>query len=116
MHRRRECRRYSLTGPCCGRSSVYNSIETPEFFYGTTITEKAVIRELEYAARLGVEFFVIDAGWYVGTGATSGSDFEAGLGSFDADPDRFPSGLEGSLAHIIVLTASPGGPQSPTRR
>jgi alpha-galactosidase len=63
------------------------------FVYGTTITEDAMVAEMDRAAALGIELFVIDAGWYIGAGATSDYDFEAGLGTWQADPDRFPSGL-----------------------
>ena len=48
---------------------------------------------MDRAAALGVELFVVDAGWYTGAGATSDFDFESGLGTWEADPDRFPSGL-----------------------
>ncbi len=63
------------------------------FMYGTTVTEDAMVAEMDRAASLGVELFVIDAGWYFGAGVTSDFDFESGLGSWQADPDRFPSGL-----------------------
>jgi len=63
------------------------------FIYGTTVTEDAMVAEMDRAASLGVELFVLDAGWYVGAGETSDFDFESGLGSWQADPDRFPSGL-----------------------
>jgi len=63
------------------------------FVYGTTVNEDAMVAEMDRAAALGVELFVIDAGWYIGAGATSDFDFEAGLGTWQADPDRFPSGL-----------------------
>jgi alpha-galactosidase len=63
------------------------------FAYGTTINEDAAVAEIDRAAAMGVELFVVDAGWYTGAGAGSDSDFESGLGSFTADPERFPSGL-----------------------
>ena len=63
------------------------------FTYGTTINEDAMVAEMDRAASLGVELFVIDAGWYFGAGMNSDFDFESGLGSWRADPDRFPSGL-----------------------
>ena len=63
------------------------------FVYGTTINEDVLVGEIDRAAALGVELFVVDAGWYGGTGVSGDSDFEAGLGSFAADADRFPSGL-----------------------
>jgi alpha-galactosidase len=63
------------------------------FAYGTTITEDALVAEIDRAAAMGTELFVVDAGWYAGAGAGGDSDFESGLGSFTADPERFPSGL-----------------------
>jgi alpha-galactosidase len=63
------------------------------FTYGTTVNEDAMVAEIDRAASLGVELFVIDAGWYFGAGENGDFDFESGLGSWRADPDRFPSGL-----------------------
>ncbi|HMF98161.1 MAG TPA: alpha-galactosidase, partial [Vicinamibacterales bacterium] len=63
------------------------------FVYGTTVNEDAMVAEMDRAAALGAELFVLDAGWYVGAGETSDFDFDSGLGSWTADPDRFPSGL-----------------------
>lgn len=63
------------------------------FAYGTRINEDEMVAEIDRAAALGVELFVLDAGWYVGAGETGDFDFDAGLGSWTADPDRFPSGL-----------------------
>ncbi len=75
------------------------------FAYGTTITEELMNDEIDRAAALGVELFVVDAGWYVGAGATSDSDFESGLGSWTTDTDRFPSGLAGlaDRAHALGM-------------
>ena len=63
------------------------------FAYGTRITEDAMVAEMDRAAALGVELFVLDAGWYVGAGETGDSDFDSGLGTWTEDPDRFPSSL-----------------------
>src|SRR5581483_7914217 len=49
--------------------------------------------EMDRVAALGVELFVVDAGWYEGTGTAGPYDFDAGLGSWVADPARFPNGL-----------------------
>jgi alpha-galactosidase len=75
------------------------------FVYGTTISEDALVVEMDRAASLGIELFVVDAGWYVGAGATSDFDFESGLGTWQADPDRFPSGLASlaDYAHGVGL-------------
>jgi alpha-galactosidase len=63
------------------------------FVYGTRLTEDDMVAEMDRAATLGVELFVMDAGWYLGAGETGDFDFDSGLGSWKADPDRFPSGL-----------------------
>ena len=63
------------------------------FVYGTRVDEDSMVAEIDRAASLGIELFVMDAGWYVGAGETGDFDFDAGLGSWTADPDRFPSGL-----------------------
>ena len=63
------------------------------FVYGTRVNEDAMVAEIDRAAALGVELFVMDAGWYLGAGETGDFDFDSGLGSWTADPDRFPSGL-----------------------
>jgi alpha-galactosidase len=63
------------------------------FVYGTRVDEDAMVAEIARAATLGVELFVMDAGWYVGAGETNDFDFDAGLGSWTVDPQRFPSGL-----------------------
>jgi alpha-galactosidase len=63
------------------------------FVYGTRVDEDTMVAEIDRAASLGVELFVLDAGWYLGAGETSDFDFDSGLGSWTADPDRFPSGL-----------------------
>ena len=63
------------------------------FAYGVDIDEDAMRGEMDRAAALGVELFVMDAGWYTNAGAGGPSDFESGLGAWDADPSRFPNGL-----------------------
>ncbi len=63
------------------------------FAYGTRVDEDAMVAEIDRAAALGVELFVMDAGWYIGAGETGDFDFDSGLGSWTADPGRFPSGL-----------------------
>jgi alpha-galactosidase len=63
------------------------------FAYGTTIDEDQLVDEINRAAALGVELFVVDAGWYAGTGVNSDTDFESGLGNLAWDTVRFPTGL-----------------------
>ncbi len=61
------------------------------FAYGIDINEERMRAEADQAAALGVELFVLDAGWYAG--GTSTSDFDSGLGIWKVDARRFPSGL-----------------------
>jgi alpha-galactosidase len=67
------------------------------FIYGTAIDEDSMMAEMDRAAALGIELFVVDAGWYAGAGAVNDFDFQSGLGSWVVDPGKFPSGL-GTLA------------------
>ena len=86
-------RSYILEGIRGGRPLTPLVTYNTWYAYGTAIDEPTIHGEMERAARLGVELFVVDAGWYPGAGADGPSDFDAGLGSFTADPDRFPNGL-----------------------
>jgi alpha-galactosidase len=61
------------------------------FAHGTSIDEDTIRGEMDRAAASGVELFVVDAGWYVG--GRSADDYTTGLGTWTADPRRFPSGL-----------------------
>jgi alpha-galactosidase len=63
------------------------------FAYGAHVDEAQVLEAVDAAARLGAELFVFDAGWYTGAGRDGSGDFTSGLGAYDADPGRFPSGL-----------------------
>lgn len=71
------------------------------FAYGIGISEGAVKAEMDQAAALGTEVFVVDAGWY--TGGTLVSDFSTGLGNWIADSARFPSGLGALSDHAHSL-------------
>jgi alpha-galactosidase len=63
------------------------------FTYGTFVDEPSMRAEMEFAASMGIEQFVVDAGWWVNINTDDPSDFTRGLGSWQVDPDRFPSGL-----------------------
>jgi alpha-galactosidase len=63
------------------------------FAYGVEIDETIVREEIDGAARLGAELFVVDAGWYAGAGRLGSDDFTSGLGTWAVDPARFPQGL-----------------------
>jgi len=67
------------------------------FAYGTAVDEASMQREMARASAMGVELFVVDAGWYAGADTKNTTDFTPGLGSWAVDADRFPDGL-GSLS------------------
>lgn len=86
-------RSYVLDGIRQGRPLAAPVTYNTWFAYGTDIDESGIRAEMERVSALGVELFVVDAGWYEGAGAADRSDFDAGLGSWQADPIRFPNGL-----------------------
>lgn len=63
------------------------------FAYGVEIDDATIRAEIDGAARIGAELFVLDAGWYVGAGRSGADDFSSGLGTWQVDPGRFPEGL-----------------------
>jgi alpha-galactosidase len=86
-------RSYLLDGIRGGRPLAPLVTYNTWYAYGTEIDEASMRAEMERAAKLGVELFVIDAGWYPNAGAGGPTDFDSGLGAWTADPDRFPDGL-----------------------
>jgi alpha-galactosidase len=87
-------RQYVVDGIRGGRAVTPLVTYNTWFAYGTEIDEATMRAEMSRVAALGVELFVIDAGWYAGTGAAGPFDFDAGLGGWTADPTRFPNGLK----------------------
>ena len=77
----------------------------PWFAQGAQIDELTMRGEIENAARMGVELFVLDAGWYPGAASLDKYDYTSGLGRWVADPERFPSGLRPlrDYAHSLGL-------------
>ncbi len=63
---------------------IYNSWYATKF----DVEEKSQIALAESAARMGVEMFVVDDGWFAGRKTA-----EAGLGDWWPDPDKFPDGF-----------------------
>ena len=63
------------------------------FVHGIGVDQRLVERDIDLAAGVGIEQLQLDAGWYPRDGAASMFDFSNGLGTWEADPDRFPSGL-----------------------
>ncbi len=86
-------RSYVLAGVRRGRPLSPLVTYNTWFAYGTEINDAKMREEMRHAAALGVELFVLDAGWYPGTGIEGSSDFDAGLGSWLVDIERFPEGL-----------------------
>ena len=86
-------RSYVLDGIRDGRPFTPLVTYNTWFAYGTSIDEADMRSEMSDAAAMGVELFVVDAGWYAGAGASDAFDFDSGLGSWEADPARFPDGL-----------------------
>lgn len=60
--------------------------------------EPRLRRQAEAAARLGVERFVVDDGWFKGR-----NDDRAALGDWVADPVKFPHGLAPLARHVETL-------------
>ncbi len=87
-------RSYVLNGIRDGRPLSPLVIYNTWFAYGVDIDEDSMKHEMDGAAALGTEMFVVDAGWYAGTGVAGPFDFDAGLGSWTPDPARFPNGLK----------------------
>ena len=65
--------------------------------------DEALLRqEAELAARLGVEVFVIDAGWWEPSRRTS-DNFTTGLGAWKASTEKFPSGIPAFGDYVRAL-------------
>jgi alpha-galactosidase len=63
------------------------------YSYGTFVDEPSMIAEMDMAAAMGVEQFVVDAGWWFHINSDDAGDFSRGWGTWEVDPERFPSGL-----------------------
>jgi alpha-galactosidase len=96
-------RSYIVNGLRTGRGLSPLVTYNTWFAYGTSIDEPSMIAEMDAAAALGAELFVIDAGWYPGAGAGGPFDFDAGLGGWTPDPARFPNGLRPLRDHAHAI-------------
>ncbi|MBV9266042.1 MAG: alpha-galactosidase, partial [Acidobacteriaceae bacterium] len=76
------------------RSVLYNSWEATEF----NVSEEGQRKLVDKAAKLGVELFVIDDGWF---GARNTD--KAGLGDWVVNPHKFPNGLAPLIKHVNDL-------------
>lgn len=86
-------RQFIVNGPRAGRPFASLVTYNTWFAYGTSISEDLLRKEVDRAAAIGVELFVVDAGWYTDRERDSVWDFEAGLGRLTEDRDRFSSSL-----------------------
>jgi alpha-galactosidase len=99
-------RTFALRGLRAGRPLDPQVTYNTWFAYGVGVDEASMRQEIDGAALLGAERFVVDAGWYAGAGRGGIGDFTSGLGNWQVDAGRFPSGL-GALsdyAHERGLT------------
>jgi alpha-galactosidase len=76
------------------RPVLYNSWEATEF----NVNEAGQMKLAEMAARIGVERFVMDDGWF----GTRDSD-RAGLGDWVVNPRKFPHGLQPLIGRVRAL-------------
>jgi alpha-galactosidase len=76
-----------------GRSFRALSTYNTWFTYGTFFDEGSIRAEMQLAASMGIEQFVLDAGWWAHTDADDSSDFGLNWGNWEVDLDRFPNGL-----------------------
>jgi alpha-galactosidase len=76
------------------RPVLYNSWEATEF----NVNEAGQKQLADSAARLGVELFVMDDGWF-----GKRNDDHAGLGDWFVNPQKFPQGLKGLVDHVNGL-------------
>jgi alpha-galactosidase len=73
------------------------------FAYGTDVDEDSMMYEIRHAAAVGADLFVLDAGWYEGADTANTGDFDQGLGSWVADPGRFPDGIQSLVVYAHSL-------------
>jgi len=81
------------------RPVLYNSWEATSF----AVSEAGQERLAERAARIGVELFVVDDGWFRGR-----NNDRAGLGDWTVDEAKFPRGLAPLIEHVNGLGMSFG--------
>jgi alpha-galactosidase len=90
------------------RPVLYNSWEATTF----DVNEAGQTALADKAAKLGVEMFVMDDGWFGGRDSSRNSsrardssrnNDRAGLGDWFVNPQKFPQGLKGLIDHINGL-------------
>jgi alpha-galactosidase len=73
---------------------LYNSWEATTF----NVNEPGQVALADKAAKLGVEMFVMDDGWF-----GKRNNDRAGLGDWDVNPQKFPNGLKPLIDHVNSL-------------
>lgn len=76
------------------RPVLYNSWEATEF----NVNESGQKALAEKAARIGVELFVMDDGWF-----GQRNNDRAGLGDWHVNPQKFPNGLKPLISYVNGL-------------
>jgi len=76
------------------RPVLYNSWEATTF----NVNEAGQKELAQKAAKLGVELFVMDDGWF-----GKRNNDRAGLGDWFVNPQKFPQGLKGLIDHVNAL-------------
>jgi len=90
------CRRYVYDRICPNLAGVrpVPPISYDHWFgIGCDFDEDLLRRLVDRSAEMGLEYFVLDAGWYAGCGP--GGEFSRGVGNWERlDAAKFPNGLE----------------------
>src|ERR1700691_4178133 len=76
------------------RPVLYNSWEATTF----NVNEAGQKQLADKAAKIGVELFVMDDGWF-----GRRNDDHAGLGDWTVNPQKFPNGLKGLICYVNGL-------------
>ena len=63
-------------------------------------SQEALLHEVEFAAKLGVDVFNMDASWYLGSSKRGTGDWGCGLGHYSDDLQKYPLGLA-SISHRV---------------
>jgi alpha-galactosidase len=79
--------------PPLGRERMLPALAYNHWFgIGPDIDEALMMRQAQAATALGVEYFILDAGWY---NKCSGPNFETGVGNWEVvDRKKFPRGIK----------------------
>ena len=86
--------RPSVGQPPAPRKIIFNSWEATEM----TFTDQTQMALAEKAAKLGVERFVVDDGWF-----GQRNDDHRGLGDWTLNPQKFPNGLKPLIDRVHAL-------------